>query len=97
MWLGNYYFNAGSNAATGSVQISNLEPPAGTSGFVIADAIRFGNGMGSIDRGGGVSGYSREAENSRYWLQQSEMPSSVIDASSSVPASPRPISPSPHP
>ncbi|MBX7246645.1 MAG: fibronectin type III domain-containing protein [Candidatus Sumerlaeaceae bacterium] len=82
IWLGNYYFNAGSNSGTGSVQISNLEPPAGTAGYVIADAIRFGNGMGSITRGGGVSGYAREAECSRYWLQQSEMPNTVIDASS---------------
>ena len=70
IYLGQYYFNAGSNANVGSVVISNLRgSPAGS--VIIADAIRFGNGMGSIDRGGGVSGYPREDECSRYWVQAS--------------------------
>src|ERR1039457_2389933 len=61
VYLGEYYFNAGSNVASGSVVISNLR--GSTNGtIVVADAIRFGNGMGSIDRGGGVSGYPREDE-----------------------------------
>ena len=81
VWLGTYYFAAGKNAATGSVVISNLEPPGGTSGEVIADAIRFGNGMGSIARTPGISGQEREAEASRYWAQISEAPSTVWDAS----------------
>ena len=68
VYLGEYYFNAGSNAANGSVVISNLR--GSTNGiYVIADAIRFGNGMGSVNRGGGVSGYSREEESCRYWIQ----------------------------
>lgn len=68
IYLGEYYFNAGANAAVGSVVVSNLRGSAqGT--VVIADAIRFGNGMGSVDRGGGVSGYPREDENMRYWLE----------------------------
>ncbi len=68
VYLGEYYFNAGSNALNGSVVISNLR--SSTNGtYVIADAIRFGNGMGSIDRGGGVSGYPREDESCRYWIQ----------------------------
>jgi hypothetical protein len=68
VYLGEYYFNAGSNAAAGSVIISNLRGTA-TGSVIIADAIRFGNGMGSIDRGGGVSTYPREDEASRYWVQ----------------------------
>ena len=68
IYLGEYYFNAGSNAAVGSVIISNLRGTT-TGTIVIADAIRFGNGMGSIDRGGGVSGYPREEESCRYWVQ----------------------------
>lgn len=68
VYLGEYYFNAGSNAVTGSVTISNLRGTA-TGTVIIADAIRFGNGMGSIDRGGGVSTYPREDESSRYWVQ----------------------------
>ncbi len=82
IWLGNYYFAAGRNAATGSVIVSNLAPPGGTAGLVIADAIRFGNGMGDTARGAGVSGYPREAECSRYWLLKSEAPASVYNSSS---------------
>ncbi len=67
VWLGTYYFNAGTE---GSVNISNHAPgenPA--SDVVIADAIRFGNGMGDINRGSGVSSFERELEASRYWVQ----------------------------
>ncbi|MFN7140121.1 MAG: fibronectin type III domain-containing protein, partial [Limisphaerales bacterium] len=68
VYLGTYFFDSGSDAAKGSVIISNLRgSPTGT--VIIADAIRFGNGMGSIDRGGGVSTYPREEECSRYWVQ----------------------------
>lgn len=68
VYLGEYYFNAGANAAIGSVVISNLRgTPDGS--VIIADAIRFGNGMGSVDQGGGVSGYPREDENMRYWVK----------------------------
>jgi len=68
VYLGEYYFNAGANTANGSVVISNFRGNA-TGSVVIADAIRFGNGMGSVDRGGGVSDYPREEENMRYWVQ----------------------------
>lgn len=68
IYLGEYYFNTGANSAVGSVVISNLRGTA-TGSVIIADAIRFGNGMGTVDRGGGVSGYPREDENMRYWVQ----------------------------
>ena len=68
VYLGEYYLNAGANSANGSVVISNLRGTAAGS-VVIADAIRFGNGMGSVDQGGGVSGYPREDENMRYWVR----------------------------
>lgn len=68
IYLGEYYFNAGVNAASGSVVVSNLRGSAQGS-VVIADAIRFGNGMGSVDRGDGLSGYPREDESMRYWIQ----------------------------
>jgi hypothetical protein len=68
VYLGEYYFNAGSNAANGAVIISNLRDTAqGT--YVFADAIRFGNGMGSTDNGGGGSKYPREDESARYWIK----------------------------
>jgi fibronectin type III domain protein len=71
VYLGTYYFNAGSSPTNGSVVISNLQPTPAFGGVVIADAIRFGNGTGSIIPavGATVSGYSREEEASRYWVQ----------------------------
>lgn len=68
IYLGEYYFNAGANSVSGSVVVSNLRGSAQGS-VIIADAIRFGNGMGSVDRGGGISRYPREDENMRYWVQ----------------------------
>jgi hypothetical protein len=76
IYLGTYYFEAGSNSDRGSVVISNLEPMPSVGTVVIADAIRFGNGMGDvvpISTGGGVptvSGYPREEECARYWIQR---------------------------
>jgi hypothetical protein len=77
VYLGNYHFDAGSNSLTGAVEISNQHPAPRTGSVVIADAIRFGNGMGDVvpeSTGGGtptVSGYPREEEGSRYWIQRS--------------------------
>jgi len=76
IYLGTYYFEAGSNSFRGSVTISNLEPTPNVGAVVIADAIRFGNGMGDVvpsSTGGGtptVSGYPREEECARYWIQR---------------------------
>ena len=66
VYLGTYYFNAGSNSANGAVIVSNLQPGALAGSVVIADAIRFGNGMSSAG-----SGYPREEEGARYWVQNS--------------------------
>ncbi len=65
IWLGNYYFAAG---AGGYVEISNQ---ATTTSTVVADAIRFGNGMGTVvgTGPGTISGYPRDEECSRYWAQ----------------------------
>jgi hypothetical protein len=68
VWLGNYHFEAGTN---GYAAISNHDPD-GAGKVVIADAIRFGNGMGSTSRGSaGISGFERELESSRFWTIQS--------------------------
>jgi len=71
VYLGTYHFDGGSSSEAGSVQVSN-EGAAGK--VVIADAVRFGNGMGDLREGSGgigtgtVSGYPREDESSYYWL-----------------------------
>lgn len=95
VYLGTYHFDAGSSAANGSVQISNFSTAGGS--VVIADAIRFGNGMGDVPSGpggigtGSVSGYPREDENSLHWLWRGVglgvTPSSVLGTSNvSAPA-----------
>ena len=68
VYLGEYHFRAGSDPARGSVVVSNQRTIAAGS-YTFADAIRFGNGMGSVDRGTGLSSYPREEENCRYWMQ----------------------------
>ena len=76
VWLGNFWFNAGTD---GCVNISNWSPDE--EGTIIADAVRFGNGMGDISRGtAGKSGYERELEGSRYWTQRMVMDSQGLSA-----------------
>lgn len=76
VYLGSYYFTAGSD---GYVDISNRSSETGK--VVIADMIRFGNGMGDINRGGGVSGQTREDEAGLYWVQWH------VDRSQGIPSS----------
>lgn len=64
VYLGTYHFEAGTE---GAVEISNKSDDAGK--VVVADMIRFGNGIGDIDRGNGVSGETRENEAAIYWLE----------------------------
>ena len=72
VYLGTYHFNAGSSSSEGSVQVSNQSTVGGS--VVIADAIRFGNGMGDLPWGssgigtGTVSGQPREDEGSILWV-----------------------------
>jgi hypothetical protein len=68
VYLGEYHFRAGSDPARGSVVVSNQRSIAAGS-YTFADAIRFGNGMGSVNRGTGPSSYPREEESCRYWMQ----------------------------
>jgi len=68
VYLGTYHFNAGAGQ---SVQISNKSSAAGNA--VIADAIRFGNGMGQKTNAlGQTSGAPREDEQSLYWYDFSK-------------------------
>ncbi|MBX7102680.1 MAG: fibronectin type III domain-containing protein [Gemmataceae bacterium] len=94
VYLGTYFFEAGTS---GYVDISNRSNSTGS--VVIADMIRFGNGMGDIDRGGGVSGLAREDEAGIYWVKwhvdrsqgipDSEYRSSTDDRTATVSLSPR--------
>jgi len=68
VYLGFYHFEAGGQAY---VEINNARQPGDTGTVVIADAIRFGNGMGSIAGASGISGKPREEENGTYWATES--------------------------
>lgn len=63
-YIGRYYFEKGSNTDKGSVIISNESATADN--FVIADAVRFGGGMGLYAEGGSVSGKPRWEEAGKY-------------------------------
>ncbi len=96
VYLGTFAFEAGDGNTSGYVDIVN---DSNESGVVIADMIRFGNGMGDIDRGGGISGLPREDEAGLYWMQwhvdraqgvsSSTYRASSNDNSATVSASPR--------
>jgi len=73
VYLGTYYFEAGADRKRGSVVVSNLQPSPGFGAVAVADAIRFGNGMGDVvpAPGGPISTYPREDEASWYWIWSS--------------------------
>ncbi len=88
IYLGTYHFDAGRSPAEGSVTVSNFSTAGGS--VVIADAIRFGNGMGDVPSGpngigtGTVSGYPREDENSLHWLWRSVGQGTAFTSPSSI-------------
>lgn len=94
VYLGTYHFEAGT---AGAVEISNRSNDAGR--VVVADMIRFGNGMGDINRGAGVSGQPRENEAGLYWVEwhvdraqgiaETEYRTSSDDSTATVSLSPR--------
>lgn len=77
VYLGTFEFDKGCNDY-GMVVLSNESKEQGV---VSADAVRFGGGMGNIERGGSVSGMPRYLEGARYWAQWAGMPYSVYSKS----------------
>ena len=73
VYLGTFDFDAGCNEQN-RVVLSNFSDKQG---IVTADAVRFGGGMGNIERGGQVSGMPRCLEGSRYYAQWAGMPYEV--------------------
>ena len=76
VYLGTFDFDAGYsefNRVTVSNQSSNH-------GVVTTDAVRFGGGMGNIQRFGQVSGLPRALEGARYYAQWAGMPYSVYSS-----------------
>ena len=73
VYLGTFEFDKGQNDY-GFVALSN---ESNTKGTISADAVRFGGGMGNIERGGTISGFPRFLEGARYWSQWTGMPYEV--------------------
>ncbi len=73
VYLGTFTFDAGSSVDN-CVMLSNQSRKGGV---VTADAVRFGGGMGNIERGGSVSGYPRAIEGARYSAQWAGAPYNV--------------------
>ncbi|MFO0578747.1 MAG: N-acetylmuramoyl-L-alanine amidase [Polyangia bacterium] len=76
VYLGTYPF---STAQPAEVTLDNHDPAAapGSDGVIIADAVRFGVGMGTVEHNGKPSGKPRWHEESYYYLLDHGAPESV--------------------
>jgi hypothetical protein len=83
--LGRFYFRRG---GTAQVVVQNDSSNAAGSNISL-DAVKFGGGMGLIERGSGPSGRPRFEESSRYQAQWAGAPTSVWAPSSNTPAADR--------
>lgn len=75
VYLGTFFFTKGCNTEN-RVEVTNYSKYKGT---VTTDAVRFGGGMGNIERGGSVSGMARSFEGARYYAQWAGAPDSVYN------------------
>ena len=73
VYLGTFEFDAGYNEFN-RVTLTNQ---SSHNGIVTTDAVRFGGGMGNIERFGQTSGMPRAIEGARYYAQWAGMPYSV--------------------
>ncbi len=80
VYLGTFYFDRGCSELNRVVLTNN----ASHRGVVTADAVRFGGGMGNVERGGMPSGMPRAMEAARYNAQWSGVPYSVYSTKDGV-------------
>jgi hypothetical protein len=76
LFLGKFKFAKGKSFQSGKVTLNNKSKEKNK--IVSADAVRFGGGMGVIERGGNTSGRPKFVEGSRYWLQFAGMPDTLV-------------------
>ena len=79
VYLGTFDFDKGCNEWN-CVTLTNQSH--NRNGMVTADAVRFGGGMGNIERGGNVSQLPRCLEGARYYCQWAGMPFSIYSTRS---------------
>ncbi len=75
IYLGTFKFAKGKDENTGQVVLSNKSLE---NGFVTADAIRFGGGMGIVERDGTTSKRPKFVEGARCYLQYAGMPDTLV-------------------
>ncbi len=75
VYLGTFDFGEGSSTAN-CVVVTNFSR---NGGYVTADAVRIGGGMGNVTRGGTTSGMPRTLEGTRYFAQWAGAPDSVYN------------------
>lgn len=76
VYLGSFKFDKGISEYNKVI----LTNQSSKKGIVTSDAIRFGGGMGNIQRGGKTSGYPRSLEGARYYAQWAGAPYSVYSS-----------------
>lgn len=76
IYLGSFKFNKGVDATTQKVVVSNKSFESESD--VTSDAVRFGGGMGLIERGGKTSGRPKFVEGARYWMQYAGFPDTLV-------------------
>ena len=76
IYLGKFKFFKGMNRDIGRVELSGESSKVNK--IISADAVRFGGGVGVIERGGNTSGRPKFVEGARYWLQFAGMPDTLI-------------------
>ena len=76
VYLGTFPFEQGVRPETGRVLLTNESRTPGQT--VSADAVRFGGGMGSVARGGQLSGRPRFTEGARYYMQYAGFPDTLV-------------------
>ena len=79
VYLGTFRFPKGKDANAAMVELTNQSDNDG--GVVSADAVRFGGGMGNIERGGNTSSLPRYMEGARYWAQWAGMNDTIYSHS----------------
>ena len=74
VYLGTFDFDEG-ESSQGRVVLTNQ---SNYRGFVTADGVRFGGGVGMVERGGNTSGFARFLEGARYHAQWSGLPDTLL-------------------
>lgn len=74
--LDKFNFKKGKNSDIGKIEITTENSELGK--IITTDAVKFGGGMGVVERNGATSGRPKFVEGARYYLQFSGMPDTLV-------------------